>query len=146
MVIFGAGVVTGGLLVQHAGGSRVRRAVEKGTEAAPNRPSAYDLRLDFLRRVRPELQLTPEQGDRIDKLLRESQADIADIRAWAEADVVEDLQWTKDEFRKVLTPDQRTRFDELLKRPPRTRGPYRAGTPTKGPTNSTSSTSTTPPS
>jgi hypothetical protein len=135
MVIFGAGVVTGGLLVQHAGSSRVRRAVEQSNDTRLTRPSAYDLRLDFLRRVRPELQLTPEQGDRIDKLLRESQGEIADIRAWAEADVVEDLQWTKDEFRKVLTPDQRTRFDELLKRPPHARGPYRPVIPTEGPTN-----------
>jgi hypothetical protein len=144
MVIFGAGVVTGGLLVQHSDSGRARQAVVEPTSGAQPGPPrtapyilAYSSRLDFLRRLQRDLDLTPEQGDRIDKLLRQSQVNIVESWQWAEADTGDVLQWTKDEFRKVLTPVQQARFDELLKRPTRPRDPHRQSGPAeRAPTNS----------
>jgi hypothetical protein len=144
MVIFGAGVVTGGLLVRHSEGGRAHvSSIDFTNNARPSPPrpaaflNAYGSRLDFLRRLQRELDLTPEQGDRIDKLLQQSQANIVESWQWAEADTGDVLQWTKDEFRKVLTPAQQARFDELLKRPTRPRDVHRSSGPAeRAPTNS----------
>jgi hypothetical protein len=131
MVIFGAGVVTGGLLVRHSESARTRQMVESSGGVRPGAPwtapyiTAYSSRLDFLRRLQRDLDLTPDQGERIDRLLKQSQADIFESWQWAEADMGDVLQWTKDEFRKVLTPAQQARFDELLKRPQRPREMHR---------------------
>ena len=128
MVIFGAGVVTGGLLVRHSESGRARTVDStSGIRPGSTAPyiSAYSSRLDFLRRLQRDLDLTPEQGDRIDKLLKQSQTEIFGSWQWAEADMGDVLQWTKDEFRKVLTPAQQARFDELLKRPQRPREMHR---------------------
>jgi hypothetical protein len=141
MVIFGAGVVTGGLLVQHSESIRMRQTAADGG-SRPARPAtyitAYSSRLDFLRRMQRDLGLTPEQGDRIDKLLKQSQDDIVESWQWAEADMGDVLQWTKDEFRKVLTPAQQARFDDLLKRPPRSREIHRQPAPAERPPGNTS--------
>ncbi len=130
MVIFGAGVVTGGLLVRHSESGRSRQmesssGVRSGAPLTAPYITAYSSRLDFLRRLQRDLDLTPDQGERIDRLLKQSQADIFDSWQWAEADMGDVLQWTKSEFRKVLTPAQQARFDELLKRPQRPRDMHR---------------------
>jgi Spy/CpxP family protein refolding chaperone len=47
----------------------------------------------------------------------------------------EELQRTKEEFRKLLTPEQNTRFEELLKLQQRPREPRRPAAPAPVPTN-----------
>jgi hypothetical protein len=113
MVIFGTGVVTGGLLVRHAEGMRVPRPARNPMVNRPAQPvSAGGMRLDFLRRAGRELELTPEQHERVDKILKESQERTKKVMA---PYVREELQRTKEEFREALTPEQRPRFDQLLK-------------------------------
>ncbi len=112
MVIFGTGVVTGGLLVRHSG-MRVPRPARNPIMTRPAQPvSAGVVRLDFLRRAGRELELTPEQHERVDKILKESQERTRKVMA---PYVREELQRTKEEFREALTPEQRPRFDQLLK-------------------------------
>ena len=111
LVLFGAGVVTGGLLVQH---------ILQPTSARPlrspgvNRESAWGMRYEFLRRMGRDLDLTPEQREKIDAILKESQEKTRKA-------LHEQFQETKTAFREVLTPDQRERFDELIKHPQRGR-------------------------
>ena len=113
MVIFGTGVVTGGLLVRHSGGMRVPRFARNPMVAHPGPPvSAGGMRLDFLRRASRELGLTTEQHERVDKILKESQERTRKVMA---PYLREELQRTKEEFREALTPEQRPRFDQLLK-------------------------------
>jgi hypothetical protein len=113
MVIFGAGVVTGGLLVRHSESIRAPRAPRGAVVNRPGQPlSAGGMRLDFLRRAGRELNLTPEQRERLDKIIKESQERTRKVTS---PFLREELQRTRTEFREVLTPEQRPRFDELLK-------------------------------
>jgi Spy/CpxP family protein refolding chaperone len=125
MVIFGTGVVTGGLLVRFV--DHPDRHPKKPTPAVhPAQPSSPGgVRLEFLRRVQPDLGLTPEQHDRIDKILKESQERTRKLMEPVQPHLRDEVQKTKEEFREILTPAQQTRFDELLKQQQRPREPRR---------------------
>lgn len=108
-VIFGAGVITGGLLVRHASPARPARGIHGGVSPRQSQPiSAGGVRLEFLKRMERELDLTPDQRERIDKVLSSSQDRTKKM-------IREELQSARAEFREVLTEDQRKRFDESLK-------------------------------
>ena len=83
------------------------------------------MRLEFLRRMERDLDLTKEQRERIDKMLKESQEQTRRIMEPVTPALHAELQRTKEEFRKVLTPEQQARFDQLLKHPPRGREAHR---------------------
>jgi Spy/CpxP family protein refolding chaperone len=109
LVIFGAGVITGGLLVAHSEHLRPRRPQHSATPGRATQPSlAGGMKFEFLRRVEHDLNLTAEQRARVDQILSQSQERTRGLMR-------EEVQKTKDQFREVLTPEQRTRFDELLK-------------------------------
>ena len=115
MVIFGAGVLTGGLLVRHSEHIKLPRSprasvASRAGQAQP--PSAGGVRLDFLRRAGRELGLTPEQKERVDKIIKESQERARKVMT---PYLREEIQRAKSEFREALTPEQRSRFDEVLK-------------------------------
>ena len=156
MVIFGTGVVTGGLLVRHAEHGRDRRP-QRASERGP--PGAAHFRrascaFEFLRRMERELDLTPEQREPIDKILKEGQERMKKLMETVEPRRREELKRTMEEFRGVLTPEQQKRFDDLLKQqqqrareqrkaaPPRERPPQ--SPPPGNPPTATNSGSTTP--
>jgi len=116
MVIFGTGVVTGGLLVRHADHGRDRRpqhATGAVRQAQPN--VAGVMRIEFLRRMERELDLTPAQREPIDKVLQEGQERMKKLMDTVEPRRREEFKKTMDEFRAVLTPEQQKRFDDLVK-------------------------------
>jgi hypothetical protein len=113
MVIFGTGVVTGGLLVHYSEGGRNARPPHGAVGNRPGQlPNAGMVRVDFLRRAGRELELTTEQQERMDKIIKESQERTRKVMA---PYLREELQRTRAEFREVLTAQQQKRFDELLK-------------------------------
>lgn len=117
IVIFGAGVVTGALVVRHS--ERAQAPVRLHNTPVPRLSppfSAGGLRLEFLRRAERELSLTPAQRERIDRIIKESQERTSKIMEPVAPDLRADLERTKDEFLEVLTPEQRTRFEELMKK------------------------------
>lgn len=127
MVIFGTGVVTGGLLVQHTRIVKPPRAVHTPPTQRPTAlgtPSG--MRLELLRRMQRELDLTAEQRERIDRILKESQDQIRKITAPVAPEIRQELQRTLESFRGVLTPEQRQRFEELIKQQQRPREPRKA--------------------
>jgi hypothetical protein len=73
------------------------------------------MRLEFLRRIQPYLDLTPEQHETIDRILKQSQERTHKIMEPIVPQMHEELQRAKAEFRQALTPAQQVRFDELLK-------------------------------
>ena len=73
------------------------------------------MRFEFLRRVQRDLDLTPEQRERIDKLLRESQERTREIMEPVAPQFHAEVQRAKEEFRAVLTPVQQQRFDDLVR-------------------------------
>jgi Spy/CpxP family protein refolding chaperone len=116
LVIFGAGIGTGSLLIRHDQPVLVphRQHLADGKAWQPG--SAGGMRLEFLRRVQRDLDLNPEQRERIDKILKESQDRTRVIMEPVSGNLRDELKRTRDEFREALTPEQRMRFDELLKR------------------------------
>ena len=112
MVIFGAGVVTGGLLVRHtAAPSHPPRPTS--SRITPNSPSG--LRMEMLRRVERELDLTPDQRAQVDRIITASQERTKKLMEPIVPQLHAELQEAKEAVRAVLTPEQRPRFDELLK-------------------------------
>jgi Spy/CpxP family protein refolding chaperone len=116
MVIFGAGVITGGLLVHHVSPGWGRRPARAG--ARPAQLSAAGLmRLELLRRMAQELDLTPEQREPANQVIKEGQDRMKKLMV----DTIEPrrrevYRQTIEEFRALLTPQQRKRFDALLKK------------------------------
>ncbi len=72
VVIFGAGVVTGGLLVKYSVQTPPRQPHGQ-TNRAVQPISAGGIRIEFLRRVERDLSLTPDQREQIDKIITASQ-------------------------------------------------------------------------
>ena len=113
MVIFGAGVVTGGLLV------RQTMLVQPAKQPHPSHsiPAAPNLtRIEFLRRAERDLDLSPEQRVQADKLIAESQERTKKIVEPVAPKLREELNQTKSQFRALLNPDQQAKFDEMLKK------------------------------
>lgn len=117
MLIFGTGVVTGGLMVRHVGGTHNRRPQpHPATAVRPAQPpSPGVMRIEFLRRLERELDLTKDQREPIDKVLKDGQERMKKLMEGIEPRRREEFKKTIEEFRAVLTPDQRARFDDLLK-------------------------------
>ncbi len=116
MVIFGTGVVTGGLLVHHADRSHERRPPRPGGTVRPASPSpAGVMRMEFLRRMERELDLTPQQREPIERILKEGQERTKKIMDTVEPRRREEFKKTVEEFRAVLTPEQRDRLDAIVK-------------------------------
>jgi Spy/CpxP family protein refolding chaperone len=114
LVIFSAGGVTGGLLVWRLepppAHGRHNTGLRSGQLGSPS-----GMRFEFLRRAQRELDLTPEQRERIDKLLKDSQERTRRIMQPVAPEFHAELQRAKEEFRAVLTPEQQQHFDDLLK-------------------------------
>jgi hypothetical protein len=64
-----------------------------------------------------ELDLTQDQRERTDKILKESQERTREIMKPVAADLRTEVQKTMQQFREVLTPQQRTNLENLLRRP-----------------------------
>ena len=118
MVIFITGAVTGSLLVRNFGSA----PAPKTEAAAPQQPRAFVpggaagvVRVEFLRRAERELNLTINQRDEVDRIIRESQERTKKLMEPIQPQIREEMQQTKDQFMAVLTPEQKSRFEELLK-------------------------------
>jgi Spy/CpxP family protein refolding chaperone len=73
------------------------------------------MRIEFLRRMERALDLTPEQREPIDKILKEGQERTKKLMETVEPRRREEFKRTIEEFREVLTPEQRKRLDDLVK-------------------------------
>jgi isopentenyl diphosphate isomerase/L-lactate dehydrogenase-like FMN-dependent dehydrogenase len=122
MVIFGTGVVTGGLLVRSVERSREHRPQRAGAAIRPGQLSAAGLmRIELLRRLERELELTAEQRASVDRILRGGQDRMKKLMQTVEPRRREEYRKTVEEFRAVLTPEQRKRLDTLLQQQQRAR-------------------------
>lgn len=127
VVIFGAGVLTGGLLVNHV----VR---ENRPLPAPRSPETW--RRDFVGHLDKALKLTPEQHAAISKIVAEGQDRNREI--WRQ-----EMEQVHQRIRAELTPEQQKKFEAMTKQfaphgPPQDRPPA-------GPPSATNKVPTTPP-
>ena len=109
LVIFAAGVVTGGLTVN----LRKQPAHSKGTVAV-KKPVAMPRELrELSRRMQAELDLTPEQRERIEAIIHDSQERVKMLR-----DEIgqKEFREMRQKIRSELTPEQRKKFAEIMQR------------------------------
>jgi hypothetical protein len=127
MVIFGTGVITGGLLVKITSSpvrNRPPRNLAVATNApAPNLAPGQLQRMEFLLRIRRELDLSAEQNDRIEKIIREGQDRSRKLWEGVAPELRTELQSVHTKIRAELSPEQRRRFEQLLRSAPRPNQP-----------------------
>lgn len=128
VVIFGAGVITGGLLVNYVDHSRPKSAKPKPVAMSETRPATTNttnastnlvaksadnskprppeiLSKQFLQQLDEKLDFTAEEREAIQKIIAEGQNQVRKV-----------IQDARLEIREVLTAGQRKQFDELMKR------------------------------
>ena len=102
VVIFAAGVVTGGLLVRD--------------HSRPQSGVPFLGRVEIINRATQQLDLSPEQRQRIALLVRDSREQIADYFMILEPDVQQVFRTLREQIRSELSPAQRRQFEEILRR------------------------------
>jgi len=153
LVIFGAGVVTGGLLVNHVKdkppGDREISSPAPGNRALSDdhggRPPevplprlAERLGKDFVHRLNDSLRLTPEQRDTIAKIVADGQERNRALWTNFAPQMHKVIQDVNQQIRAQLTPEQIKQFEELMKphparRPPGTNAPPESAPSTNPP-------------
>lgn len=143
LVIFIAGIITGASLVRFAQGGakpwRSRQPAEMNNpQPGANRPNTPDrpensnrkggpefgnpdgqqpgpLNRQFVMGLDRQLKLTPEQREKIEKLMIEGQERIRQIRSKLEPEMRKEMQGVNDQIRAILTAEQREQFERLMK-------------------------------
>jgi len=133
VVIFGAGVFTGGLLVnqvqqphprnnRHPSTNVEARESQSRTNnlanlSRPLRPPEI-LGNNFVQQLDDALQLTPDQHASIQKIIADGQERNRAIWTNNSAQMREVVQDVRHRVRETLTADQQKQFEELMKRVP----------------------------
>ena len=135
VVIFGAGVLTGGLLVDYVSHSHqkaVRRpqanVVARPQTNNPAPPVAQDFPMprvaremgkQFVQQLNDTLRLSPEQRGKIEKIIAAGQEQNREIWTNIAPKMRAVMEEVNQQIREELTPEQVKPFEEMLKHPPR---------------------------
>lgn len=123
LVIFGAGVLSGTL------GNQLYLQKKQSPKPGFGPGGPGPERFDFIRRWGDRLDLTTEQRDKIDRLVRESQERVRALWDPVGPKIQEESRAVRAQIEEVLTPEQRTKFAEMSKDRFRRGGPPSGGTP-----------------
>ena len=106
LVIFAAGVITGGVLVK-----------KTSPEPARNQQPAalFPGRFDQVRRAINDVELKPEQRVKVDEIIRNSREEIADYFLLLAPDFQTVFTRMRDSIHAQLDSEQRRQFEELMK-------------------------------
>jgi len=120
IVIFGAGVFSGGLLVNyvarpHPGNHRPQPALPP-RESADMAPRPEVLKTNFVQRLDDELHLSPEQKGEIEQIVADGQERNRSLWLQIAPQVRTVTQDTRQRIRAVLTDEQKKQFEELFRR------------------------------
>ena len=160
VVIFGAGVLTGGVLVNFVQYSHPRTGSHRPAASGESHPSAEAREVQshtnnlatlsrpqrppeilddkFVQQLDDKLQLTPDERAAIQKIIADGQERNHSIWTNNSAQMRAVVQDVRHRVREALNADQQKQFEDLMKRPPRRQGSTNApaGSP---PTNSPAS-------
>jgi hypothetical protein len=151
LVIFGAGVITGGLVIQNvqrlnqpthvngapAGSGQTPANFGLWPRQATNLPSSglaewHIRRTNFIHQVDRELGLSPEQRQRIEAILRDSQRRTKEISDRIAPEIRDEVKEARTRIHRELNPAQQQRFEEMF-RPRTVRKPDETPRPEKRP-------------
>jgi Spy/CpxP family protein refolding chaperone len=134
VVIFGAGVLTGGLLVNYVDHPHSKNPhhpqANVGTHPPTDNPApahlpeipqprAERMGKQFVQQLNDTLQLTPEQRVKIEKIIADGQDRNHELWTNVAPKMRAVMQEVNQQIRAELTPEQLKPFEELLKHPPR---------------------------
>jgi hypothetical protein len=144
LVIFTAGVVTGGLLVRQTSPkpNANRRPLLpthgqlpplRETRERDPRVAASEQRQAYVARLNSELTLSPEQTAGVEQILKDGQQRTRAIWESVQPRMQEELHRTRDDIRALLDDAQRARFDQINMLPPLAKEKKSPVTPKKPP-------------
>ena len=122
MVIFASGVVTGALLTKAVVTRTAERPLAAAAAVTPAAartaagPVLQMQRANFLKVLDKQLDLSAGQRDEIGKILKASQERPQPLWNQIAPQMTIELKTVREEIRGVLTPEQRKKFVELMKR------------------------------
>jgi hypothetical protein len=147
VVIFGAGVFTGGLLVNCIDHPHSKNAHHAQANADTHPPENHDqprpqdippprlaerMGKQFVQQLNDTLRLTPEQRVKIEKIIADGQERNHEIWTNTAPKMRAVMQEVNQQIRAELTPEQLKPFEEMLKHPPR-RPPFDTNAPPANP-------------
>jgi Spy/CpxP family protein refolding chaperone len=112
LVIFGAGIVVGGLLGQRT--APVNAPSARAFNPQNQNPGQFRLQ-QLLRRLERELALTAEQDQHIKKIIATSQERTKEMMKPVTLEVGHETTRVCDAIRDELTPEQKVKFDTIFK-------------------------------
>ncbi|MDB6030935.1 MAG: motif protein [Verrucomicrobiales bacterium] len=111
LVIFTAGLFTGAVGVQYLSTPLAR------FRPGPDNPfQPWMLRDQFVKYLGNQMDLSPDQRERISAIVHDSQQRTQILTGLIEPEMREELRNTREAIRQVLTPAQREQYDEILKK------------------------------
>jgi len=84
--------------------------------AAPAQMTETEKRAQKVQRLTQELNLAPDQQKEIEAIIASVQAQYKTIRQLTEPQINEARQKGREQIRAILTPEQKPKFEEFLKR------------------------------
>ena len=100
---FATGAITGGFLTGRVNKDAVRRA-EQPRQSAPL----------TVNQLQPQLQLKPEQADKIASILTQMENELNNLRSLDVRETDGIFARAKDRMDPIVAPDQRSRLQEIL--------------------------------
>lgn len=105
VITFAAGVIAGGIgvrvwMFRHQNGTQLRQ----------------EIALRLVHRLDNDLQLTPQQHTEVQRIIDTHRARIDAIMDGVHPQVRREIDQTNDEIARILTPEQRTKFESLKMR------------------------------
>jgi Spy/CpxP family protein refolding chaperone len=118
LVIFGAGFVTGNVLNRISEASKTPAPATRTAAHSSQQPLPLEQlrKVELMGRVQKDLDLTPEQRARIEKIIGDAQERIRDLWDQVAPDIHDEYDDVQKKLCGELTPEQSKLFNELMKK------------------------------
>lgn len=118
LVIFGAGFVTGNVLNRLSEASKTPAPTTRTTAHSSQQPLPLEQlrKVELMGRVQKDLDLTPEQRARIEKIIGDAQERIRDLWDQVAPDIRDEYEDVQKKLCGELTPEQSKLFIEMMKK------------------------------
>jgi Spy/CpxP family protein refolding chaperone len=113
LVIFGAGVITGALVVNLSARMTAQPVAPPPPIHVQVEKREQQQQTDLLHRMDKQLELTSEQHGKLEKILKDSQKRTKFVRDQISPQLRAELERVRKEIMAELTPDQQKKFEAL---------------------------------
>jgi len=117
LVIFAAGVVTGGMTLDLKRSPwNLLAGPRSDSVHKPYASARWDIQLrDISKRMEEQLALTPEQRERVTTIVHETQGRMRTLWEDVAPRTREEMRQMREKIRAELTPEQRKKFEQIFK-------------------------------